>query len=111
MAPPRKSVSRGTGDLENDPERENRTQARAPAPSVEGDPEKNAPTQARAPNPLAKKIRASDPEKHNKTQARARAPEVVGEDEGSYRTGQNYQAAEDEEEGLAGDMSLEGDGL
>lgn len=116
MAPPRKSVSRGTGDLENDPERENRTQARAPAPAVVDDPEVNNSTQARAPNPLAeaKKIRArqpaADPEQNNKTQARARAPEVAEED-GSYRTGQNYQAQEDEEEGLAGDVSLEGDGL
>lgn len=89
MAPPRKSVSRGTGDLENDPERENRTQARAPRP--------------------LKKVRAQDPEKHNKTQARAPAPDVA-EDDGSYRTGQNYQSP-DEEEGLAGDVSLEGDGL
>ncbi|MDP3156473.1 MAG: FHA domain-containing protein [Archangium sp.] len=110
MAPPRKSVSRGNGDLENDPERENRTQARAANPVVE-DPEVNNSTQARAPNPLAKqKIRAKDPEQNNKTQARAKAP-PVSEDEGSYRTGQNYQAAEDEEEGLAGDMSLDGDGL
>ena len=116
MAPPRKSVSRGTGDLENDPERENRTQARAPNP-VASDPEVNNATQAKAPNPLAegKKIRArqpaADPEVNNKTQARARAPDV-SEDEGSYRTGQNYQAPdEDEEEGLAGNVSLEGDGL
>lgn len=111
MAPPRKSVSRGTGDLENDPERENRTQARAANPVVE-DPEVNNSTQARAPNPLAKKIRATpqDPEKNNKTQARAKAPDLPSEDEGSYRTGQNYQAP-DEEEGLAGDVSLEGDGL
>ncbi len=120
MAPPRKSVSRGNGDLENDPERENRTQARAPnpvaSPADDGDPEVNNATQARAPNPLAKKVRANvDPEKNNKTQARARAPDVA-EDEGSYRTGQNYQAAaeegqEDYEEGLAGNVSLDGDGL
>ncbi|MDP1827356.1 MAG: FHA domain-containing protein [Archangium sp.] len=72
----------------------------------------NNSTQARAPNPLSKKIRATprDPEKNNKTQARARAPDLAAEDEGSYRTGQNYQAP-DEEEGLAGDVSLEGDGL
>ncbi len=118
MAPPRKSVSRGNGDLENDPERENLTQAKAPVPSVASDdPEKNTSTQARAPNPLAKKIRASSPagagpgpEANNKTQARARAPDVVAEDEGSYRTGQNYQSP-DEEEGLAGNVSLDGDGL
>jgi pSer/pThr/pTyr-binding forkhead associated (FHA) protein/tetratricopeptide (TPR) repeat protein len=129
MAPPRKSVSRGTGDLENDPERENRTQARAANPVAvdpdmdpnmdpDVDPEVNNSTQARVPNPLAKKkVRASDPEKNQKTQARARAPapqvseDEVSGDEGSYRTGQNYQAADDEEEGLAGDMSLDGDGL
>ncbi len=116
MAPPRKSVSRGTGDLENDPERENRTQARAANPVVSDDPEVDNATQHRAPNPLAgaKKIRArapvADPEVNSKTQARARAPEP-SEDDGSYRTGQNYQAQEDEEEGLAGDVSLEGDGL
>ncbi len=110
MAPPRKSVSRGNGDLEDDPERENRTQARAANPVAE-DPEVNNSTHARAPNPLAKqKIRAKDPEQNHKTQARAKAP-PLSEDEGSYRTGQNYQAAEDEEEGLAGDVSLEGDGL
>lgn len=90
MAPPRKSVSRGTGEHSNDPERENRTQTR--------------------PNPLNKKReRADDPEKNNKTQARARAPEL-SDDDGSYRTGQNYQAPA-EEEGLASDVSLEGDGL
>ncbi|HEY1088252.1 MAG TPA: hypothetical protein VGE37_11175 [Archangium sp.] len=84
MAPPRKSVARGTGDLDNDPERENRTQARAQNPIAEGDdPEVNNATQARAPNPLndKKKIRAHqpapDPERENKTQARARAPDVA----------------------------------
>jgi pSer/pThr/pTyr-binding forkhead associated (FHA) protein len=117
MAPPRKSVARGTGDLDNDPERENRTQARAQNPIVESDdPEVNNDTQARAPNPLndKKKIRArapaADPERENKTQARARAPDVA-EDDGSYHTGQNYQAAEDEEIAGSPSMSLEGDGL
>ena len=42
MAPPRKSVSRGTGETENDPERENRTQARAPNPVSDEDPERNS---------------------------------------------------------------------
>lgn len=124
MAPPRKSVSRGTGSLENDPERENRTQARAPNPAAQdpdADPEVNNATQARAPNPLSKKIRANvDPERENKTQARVRAAPDVAEDEGSYRTGQNYTPASegghdegqaDYEEGLAGNVSLEGDGL
>ncbi len=121
MAPPRKSVSRGTGELEKDPERENRTQARAPNPVAE-DPERANKTQARAPNPAPAD---DDPERANSTQARApnplkkgpkvRAkvaePDLPSEDEGSYRTGQSYQAA-DEEEGLAGDsLSLEGDGL
>jgi len=112
MAPPRKSASRGNGDLENDPERENRTQAKIPVPSVAGDdPEKNASTQARRASPLeARRIRAAGPEQNNKTQARAKAPAIAAEDEGSYRTGQNYQAP-DEEEGLAGDVTLEGDGL
>ncbi|MFT3709545.1 MAG: FHA domain-containing protein [Archangium sp.] len=108
MAPPRK-ISRGTGDVENDPERANQTQL----PAEEVDPEQNNATKARAPNPLAgKKSRGGDPERNNKTQARARAPEPSedgGEEEGSYRTGQNYQAAD--EEGMAGEMSLEGDGL
>ncbi|MFZ5445299.1 MAG: FHA domain-containing protein [Myxococcota bacterium] len=130
MAPPRKSVSRGTGELESDPERENRTQARAPnpiaeddperanktqaraprPPSDEGDPERNNATQARAPNPLSR--RRDDPERANKTQARARAPEPDSgaEEEGSYRTGQSYQAMSDDE-GLNPSMSLEGDGL
>lgn len=107
MAPPRK-ISRGTGDVENDPERANQTQL----PAEEIDPEVNNATKARAPNPLKKGPRA-DPERANKTQARARKPEPAAEEgveeEGSYRTGQNYAAAE--EEGLAGEMSLEGDGL
>lgn len=107
MAPPRK-ISRGTGDVENDPERANQTQL----PAEELDPEVNNATKARVPNPL-KKGRA-DPERNNKTQARARAPEPEDgvEEEGSYRTGQNYQAAQGgDEEGLAGELSLEGDGL
>ncbi len=123
MAPPRKSVSRGTGELENDPERENRTQARAPNP-VADDPERANKTQARVQNPVADD---EDPERANATQARAPnpltkkkpvrakvpAPDYGAEDEGSYRTGQNYQSP-DEDEGISGDparMSLEGDGL
>ncbi|MBL8910699.1 MAG: FHA domain-containing protein, partial [Archangium sp.] len=112
MAPPRK-ISRGTGDVENDPERANQTQL----PAEELDPEVNNATRARAPNPLKRGPRA-DPEKNNKTQARARAPEPAEEpveEEGSYRTGQNYAAQDgqdgQEEEGLAGSMSLDGDGL
>jgi pSer/pThr/pTyr-binding forkhead associated (FHA) protein len=108
MAPSRKSISRGTGELEDDPERANKTQARVPKPAADDDdPERANSTQARAQNPL-KKVRAQvDPERANKTQARAKAPE--GEDEESYRTGQNYAAAD--EEGLAGSLSLEGEGL
>lgn len=74
-----------------------------------GDPEVNNATQARAPNPLSKqKIRAKpvDPERANKTQARAPMPDQ----DGSYHTGQNYQAADEEIAGSPG-MSLEGDGL
>ncbi len=123
MAPPRKPTSRGNGELESDPERENRTQARAPNPVAEDverenktqaraprppdegdDPERANSTQARAPNPL-KKVRA-DPDRVNKKQAKA--PDYGGEEEGSYRTGQNYQSPD--EEGVP-HMSLEGDGL
>ncbi len=118
MAPPRKTVSRGTGALESDPERENRTQARAANPVVVDDPERENRTQARAKAP------AEDPERENRTQARAPRPRAKVKDDkeyrteseygdeasGAYRTGANYQAM-DEDEGLAGDLSLEGDGL
>ncbi|MFO0597289.1 MAG: FHA domain-containing protein [Myxococcaceae bacterium] len=109
MAPPRKTVSRGGGDVENDPERANQTQL----PREEMDPEVNNATQARAPNPLKKKKGGGDdPERANKTQARAKAPES---DEESYHTGQSYAASEDAGDGedIAGSpsMSLEGDGL
>lgn len=127
MAPPRKPVSRGTGEIDHDPERENKTQARAPNPVAE-DPEVSNATQARAPNPLttgAKKAlrppAGEDPERANKTQARAPRPTGPddgdyrtasqygpGEDEPGYRTGQSYQAAD---EALAGEVNLEGDGL
>lgn len=128
MASSRKTgVSRGSGETDNDPERENRTQARAPNPIAEDDPEREnktharaqapAPededperansTQARAPNPLNKKVRAQvDPERANKTQARARAPEP---NEESYHTGQSYAPPQQEDEGFAGE--LDGDGL
>lgn len=59
--PPRKPV-------DNDPERDNKTQARAPSPPAE-DPERAQKTQARASNPVAE-----DPERANKTQARAPRP-------------------------------------
>ena len=73
MAPPRKSVSRGTGELENDPERENRTQARAPNP-VADDPERANKTQARVQNPVADD-EAADVLTHGDDLARALAPE------------------------------------
>jgi pSer/pThr/pTyr-binding forkhead associated (FHA) protein len=133
MPPPRKQTS----SSEHDPERENRTQARARAPA--DDPERENRTQARARAP------ADDPERENRTQARARAPaddperanrtqarvkrpraraapddvseyrtaSEYGDDEsGAYRTGHNYQAVEGEdEEGLSGQLNLDGDGL
>ncbi len=142
MAPPRK-VTRGTGAIEDDPERENRThartanpvssdperanktQARAARPEVAADdPERANATQAKVPNPL-KRRNTNDPERENKTQAKIRAnvpaprPEedydTAGEyadDAGAYRTGQNYQAAADEDlAGVSPSLSLEGDGL
>lgn len=130
MAPPKKSVTRGGGDVENDPERENRTQARAPNP-VADDPEKANATQARAPNPLSgrskpvKRAPDDDPERENRTQARAPRPKKPAGDEdyrtsseygldesaSDYHTGQSFQAMADEDEGLAGSASLDGDGL
>lgn len=122
-------MTRGGGDVENDPERENRTQARAPNP-VADDPERANATVARQPNPLArgkprKSAAVDDPERENRTQARAPRPKrpAGGEEDyrtsseygleepaSDYHTGQSFQAM-DEEEGLAGSSSLDGDGL
>lgn len=142
MAPPRK-ITRGTGAIEDDPERENRTHARAANPAAsdpervnktqaraarpevaDDDPERANATQAKVPNPL-KRRNTNDPERENKTQAKIRAnvaakrPEedydTAGEyadEAGAYRTGQNYQAASDEDlAGVSPSLSLEGDGL
>ena len=121
-------MSRGGGDVEHDPERENRTQARAPNPTAE-DPERGNATVAKQPNPLTKsraKVAAEDPERANRTQARAPRPKrLEGEDDKDYRTSSEYGLDEpasdyhtgqsfqqlDEEESLAGSRSLEGDGL
>ena len=109
MPPPRKtgsSVRRGSGDVEEDPERANATIAKIANPLPEG---------------------GDDPERANKTQARVMRPptrtgaskkvgpvpdEALDDGGGSYNTGQNYQALNDGdgEEDLAG-MSLDGDGL
>jgi pSer/pThr/pTyr-binding forkhead associated (FHA) protein len=129
MAPPKKSVTRGGGNVENDPERENRTQARAPNP-VADDPERANATVARQPNPLVRgktgrSAAVDDPERENRTQARAPRPRRPADREEDYRTsseygldesasdyhtGQSFQAM-DEEESLAGSRSLDGDGL
>lgn len=130
MATTRKSVSRGLGRIDDDPERTNQTQAKIKAPEPDAaaedegtrrkvrarnslqqravDPEAANATQARAQLPGH-----GDPERNHKTQARARSPEPLNDpNDESYHTGQNYQAVEDyEEEGLSADISLEGDGL
>jgi pSer/pThr/pTyr-binding forkhead associated (FHA) protein len=125
MPPPRKNgqgtgtgvpVSRGTGEIENDPEREQGTQARVNNP-LPADPEQHQPTQARAANPLV------DPEVENKTQARAappppppkrrRPPTPIDDPGADYHTGQSYAVA-DQSEDLSGSVSsasLDGDGL
>ncbi|MCC6332473.1 MAG: FHA domain-containing protein [Myxococcales bacterium] len=129
MAPPKK-VSRGTGDVENDPERASKTMARAPHPPPEEDPERANATQAKVPNPLSRSMKAAkgggDPERDAKTQARAPRPKRKGgDDDAEYRTGSDYgldgEASDyhtgqsfqqmEEGEGLAGSGSLEGDGL
>jgi hypothetical protein len=130
MAPSKKTVTRGGGDVENDPERNNLTRVRAPGP-VADDPERANATQVRAPGPLAgrakpvKRAPDDDPERENRTQARAPRPKKPAEDEdyrtsseygleeaaSDYHTGQSFQAMADEDEGLAGSRSLEGDGL
>ncbi|PZR08852.1 MAG: hypothetical protein DI536_23450 [Archangium gephyra] len=136
MPPPRK-VTRGTGAVDDDPERENRTQARVQNPVADADPERANKTQARVPRPVAAD---EDPERDQSTQARVKNPlnenertykskirakvpakrpeedyDTAGEyaDDGGYQTGQNYQAAGDDEEfaGLSPSISLEGDGL
>ncbi|MGV3625392.1 MAG: FHA domain-containing protein [Archangium sp.] len=138
MPPPRK-VTRGTGAVDDDPERENRTHARALNPVADSDPERENKTQARVKRPAA--AEDADPEREQSTQARVKNPlseeertykskirarvpqrrpeedyDTAGEyaDEGGYQTGQNYQAAGGEEEdyaGLSPSISLEGDGL
>ncbi|MEW5743613.1 MAG: FHA domain-containing protein, partial [Myxococcota bacterium] len=131
MAPPRK-VSRGTGDVENDPERASKTMARAPHPAAaEEDPEKANATVAKVPNPLSRSMKAAkgrveeDPERNSKTMARAPRPKKPDGDDGEYKTGSDYGLDEgapdyhtgqsfqqmDEDEGVAGSRSLEGDGL
>lgn len=129
MAPPRKTGSARGSTGEDDPERANATVARAQNPLPGGDdPERANATIAKAKNPLPE---GDDPERDNKTNARAPAPpprpapkrapptrhpvppdQLNDDDGGSYNTGQNYQAVQNEDgaEDLAG-ISLEGDGL
>jgi pSer/pThr/pTyr-binding forkhead associated (FHA) protein len=124
-------VSRGTGDVENDPERASKTMARAPLrPSVEEDPERANATVAKVPNPLLSKRKGTggaeeDPERHAKTVARAMRPKKPEGDDGDYHTGSDYgldgEASDyhtgqsfqqlDEGEEVVGVRSLEGDGL
>lgn len=120
MGPPRKSVSRGTGELANDPERRNRTQAKARVPLGDEDPERVNRTMPKASMPV-------DPEREKATSARARNPLPRGArskadparaEEEEYRTGPSYAALDDvalgqaeaPDEGLAGSQ-LEGEGL
>lgn len=125
MAPPRKTgTAARRGAVEDDPERANATNARAPNPLPSSDdPEADNNTIAKAKNPLSE----DDPEKDNKTNARAPAPRPAPkrapptrhpvppeqlDDDSAYSTGQNYKAVEGEDGGedMAG-MSLDGDGL
>lgn len=126
MAPPRKTgTAARRGAVDDDPERGNATNARAPNPLPSSDdPEAENNTIAKAKNPLSD----DDPEKDNKTNARAPAPPRPApkrapptrhpmppeqlDDDSAYSTGQNYKAVEGEDGGedMAG-MSLDGDGL
>lgn len=127
MAPPRKTgTAARRGSVEDDPERANATNARAPNPLPSSDdPEADNNTIAKAKNPLSE----DDPERNNKTNARAPAPPprpapkrapptrqpVAPEqldDDSAYSTGQNYKAVDGDDGGedMAG-MSLDGDGL
>lgn len=89
----------------DDPERANATVAKAKNPLPDDDPERDNKTNARAPAPRAAPKRAPP----------TRGPSAPDDldDGGGYSTGQNYQAMDDE--GLAGEdpasISLEGDGL
>ena len=89
-----------------DPERTNATVAKAKNPLPEDDPERDNKTNARAPAPPRAAPKRAPP-----TRAPV-APEQLDEG-GGYSTGQNFQAME--EEGMAGEdpasISLEGDGL
>lgn len=89
-----------------DPERTNATVAKAKNPLPEDDPERENKTNARAPAPPRAAPKRAPP-----TRAPV-APEQL-DDGGGYSTGQNFQAME--EEGMAGEdpasISLEGDGL
>ena len=103
MAPPRKSVSRGKSEREDDPERRNRTVPKAKNPLVVDDPERDQPTNARARIPP------------RVLPSKRRGPQVEEEE---YRTGPSYAAMELEaptpsevpDEALAGSQ-LEGEGL
>lgn len=89
-----------------DPERTNATVAKAKNPLPEDDPERDNKTNARAPAPPRAAPKRSPP---------TRGPVMPEQldDGGGYSTGQNFQAMD--EEGMAGEdpasISLEGDGL
>ncbi len=78
------------------------------------DPERENKTQARAQKPI--RAKNADPERNNKTQARAQRPEedydTAGEyaDEGPYRTGSDYSPS-NEDLNVVPSRSLEGEGL
>jgi pSer/pThr/pTyr-binding forkhead associated (FHA) protein len=109
MAPPRKTgtARRGEGSGEDDPEVANATVAKARNPLVEDDPERDQKTNARASAPPPRAAPRRAPPTRGPV-----SPEQL-DDGGGYSTGQNFQAME--EEGLAGEdpasISLEGDGL
>ncbi len=89
-----------------DPERTNATVAKAKNPLPDDDPERDNKTNARAPAPPRAAPKRSPP---------TRGPVMPEQldDGGGYSTGQNFQAMD--EEGMAGEdqasISLEGDGL
>ena len=109
MPPPpkRPSVVRGGGDVENDPERNSRTQAKVRVPTVErggarrgDDPERNSRTLAKVKVPTVERggvARSDDPERNSRTMAREKL-DLSAEEPSGYRTGSNYGPAGDEGE-------------
>ncbi|MBL8919042.1 MAG: FHA domain-containing protein [Myxococcaceae bacterium] len=85
-----------------DPERANATIAKAKNPLPEDDPERDNKTNARAPAPPRPAPKRAPP-------TRQPMPAEDLDEGGGYSTGQNYQAVEEGESSAS--LSLEGDGL